>query len=95
MPKSFITNWGNQGRQIKCGAGQLLSDAFDSRVFEFVDESPLERSIVQNKTEGKFKGVGQACPERSRRECPTHTRYVNQLLMSVDGSFRAMSFPGG
>ena len=61
------------GHSLRLRSGQALSDAFD-----FGLESGLMLLVIRRLCipRSKSKASDRACPERSRRECPTHTTHV-------------------
>ena len=58
------------GHSLRLRSGQALSDAFD---FDLGMQSLRIASNINPNSNPKSNASDSACPERSRRECPTHT----------------------
>src|SRR6476620_3164738 len=97
MPKSFITNWGNQGRQIKSGSdtpfdfaqGRLCPTLLTS-VFRILDEMKALSSDQSSKPKVNSKAL-----ERSRRECPARTGYCQSAVDVGGWIVQGYEFPWG
>ena len=56
----------------------LLSDAFE---VAFAGDFFLRPGLVLLSLKAKSKASDRACPERSRRECPTHTALAGDFFL--------------
>ena len=90
MLKSFITDWGFRVGRLSGRVGRLLPALFDLGTLGFWMNTRPNAIDFNSRHQAK-----RNCQRRSDRSVRPHKILVNQLLMSVDGSFRAISFPGG